>query len=57
MSSEMKAKDKTHVSEDQVVQTAKDSDCMIVLGGRKKKGKIYLCAFLREGTILARIQQ
>jgi len=44
--SEMKAKDGRHVSEDQVVQTAKDSDCVIGFGESKKnKGKIYLYPF------------
>lgn len=52
--SEMKAKDKRHVLEDQVVQTSKDS-----LGeGGVGKEKIYLCPFsLPEGTILAKIKQ
>lgn len=43
VSSERKAKDKRYVLEDQVVQTAEDSDCMIAFGEKKKKkGKIYL---------------
>lgn len=48
----MKAKDKRHLSEDQVVQTAKDSDCMIV----GEEECIYIL-FMTEGTILTRIKQ